>query len=96
MPFKECSLMESREEFCRLALAEGSNRRELCRRWKISSATGYKWLDRYRAAGVCGLADRSRRPLTSPLRTAVELADRVLGVRSEHPAWGGRKIRRVL
>ncbi len=96
MPFKECSLMEVREEFCRLALAEGSNRRELCRRWKISSATAYKWLDRYRAEGVSGLADRSRRPLRSPLRTSEDVEGRVLGVRFEHPAWGGRKIRRVL
>lgn len=96
MPFKECSLMEVREEFCRLALAEGSNRRELCRRWRISTATAYKWLERYRSEGVSGLADRSRRPQTSPLRTSGELEDRVLAVRSEHPAWGGRKIRRVL
>lgn len=96
MPFQECSLMEIREEFCRLALAEGSNRRELCRRWGISSATGYKWLGRFQAEGVSGLADRSRRPLTSPRRTPVELEDRVLAVRLEHPAWGGRKIRRVL
>jgi transposase InsO family protein len=96
MPFKECSLMEVRAEFCRLALLEGSNRRELCRRWEISSATAYKWLERYRSEGLAGLADRSRRPLTSPLRTTGELEDRVLAVRTEHPAWGGRKIRRVL
>jgi transposase InsO family protein len=96
MPFKECSLVEARAEFCRLALAEGVNRRELCRRWKISPATAYKWLDRYRCEGLAGLADRSRRPLTSPLRTAGDLEDRVLAVRSQHPAWGGRKIRRVL
>ena len=96
MPFKECSLMEVREEFCRLALLDGSNRRELCRRWGISSATAYKWLGRYRSLGLSGLADRSRRPLTSPLRTTGELEDRVLAVRSEHPAWGGRKIQRVL
>lgn len=96
MPFKECSLMDVRAEFCRLALAEGVNRRELCRRWKISPATAYKWLERYRCDGVAGLADRSRRPLASPLRTAGALEDRVLAVRSEHPAWGGRKIRRVL
>ena len=96
MPFKECSLMEIRAEFCRLALAEGSNRRELCRRWKISPGTAYKWLERYRCEGMAGLADRSRRPLTSPLRTTGELEDRVLAVRLEHPAWGGRKIRRML
>ena len=96
MPFKECSLMEVREEFCRLALRGGVSRRELCRRWGISPTTGYLWLDRYRSEGVLGLADRSRRPLTSPQRTSVEMEERILAVRSEHRAWGGRKIHRVL
>ncbi len=35
----------------------------------ISRATAYKWLARYRAEGVAGLADRSSRPRSSPHRT---------------------------
>jgi transposase InsO family protein len=96
MPFRERSIMDDREEFCRLACAPGANVRELCRRWRISSATAYKWLHRYEAAGRAGLADRSRRPLASPLRTAEAMEARVVAVRREHSAWGGRKIRRVL
>lgn len=42
------------------------------------------------------LVDRSRRPLNSPGRTPAAVEERVLRVRSAHPAWGGRKIRRVL
>ena len=57
MPFKECSLVMEREEFCRLALTEGANRRELCRRFGISPSIGYKWLDRYREQGDVGLQD---------------------------------------
>jgi len=30
----------------------------LCRRFGISRRVGYKWLSRYREAGVAGLADR--------------------------------------
>jgi hypothetical protein len=41
MPFKEYSLVSSREEFCRLALQPGSNRRALCRGWGISAETGF-------------------------------------------------------
>jgi transposase InsO family protein len=96
MPFKERSIMEDREEFCRLACGPGGNVRELCRRWSLSSATAYKWLQRYEEAGRAGLVDRPRRPLRSPWRTAEALEARVLAVRLEHPAWGGRKIRRVL
>ncbi|RVR10517.1 helix-turn-helix domain-containing protein, partial [Sinorhizobium meliloti] len=32
-----------RREFVRLALEEGVNRRELCRRFGISPDIGYKW-----------------------------------------------------
>ena len=96
MPFKEVSIVMQREEFCRLALSRGANVRELCRRVGISPQTGYKWLDRYKAAGVEGLADRSRRPLTSPGQTRNRVETTVLAVRKAHPAWGGRKIRKVL
>ena len=96
MPFKESSIVLQREEFCRLAQAPGANVRELCRRWEISPQTGYKWLGRFRGEGRAGLEDRSRRPLRSPTETPAEMEERVLGVRRSYPAWGGRKIRRVL
>jgi transposase InsO family protein len=87
--------MQQRREFVRLAMQEGTNRRELCRRFGISAQTGYKWLGRWRS-GEEGLADRSRRPLNSPARSDVESEARVLRVRDAHPAWGGRKIVRYL
>lgn len=84
-----------RLEFVLLALPEGGNHRELCRRFGISPKTGYKWLNRYREAGVPGLEDRSRRPLSSPTRTSPEVEQRVIALRGEH-VWGGRKIERRL
>jgi transposase len=36
-----------RAEFVYLAQQAGSNIRELCRRYPISSRTAYKWLKRY-------------------------------------------------
>jgi transposase-like protein len=50
--------MEQRREFVRLAMQEGANRRELCRRFGIHPDTGYKWLSRWQADQ--DLADRSR------------------------------------
>jgi transposase InsO family protein len=96
MPFKEQSIVMQREEFCVLALMPGSNIRELCRRSGISPTTGYEWLQRYRGQGAAGLQDRSRRPLTSPWRTGEDIEALVVAVRQAHPAWGGRKIRKVL
>ena len=39
---------EALEELCRLALQEGANRRELCRRFGVQPRILYKWLERYR------------------------------------------------
>ena len=83
--------MDQRREFVRLASVEGANRRELCRRFGISAETGYKWLQRS-DAGDAGFADRSRRPLTSPRRSAANVELTVLAIRDAHPAWGARKI----
>lgn len=91
MPFSD--KLEAREELCRLALLEGANRRELCRRFQIQPRILYKWLDRYRRDGAAGLSDHSRRPHGSPSRTSPETEAAVLAVRQENPVWGGRKIR---
>jgi transposase InsO family protein len=95
MPWREVSIMGERREFVRLAMQEGANRRELCRRFGVHPDTAYKWLGRW-AAGDRELADRSRRPHTSPTRSDTVTEGRVLAVRDAHPAWGARKIVRCL
>lgn len=86
--------MDQRLEFVRLALLDGSNRRELCRRFGISPGTGYKWLERHVSGESC--CDRSRRPHTSPAQSPAAVEAAVLEVRERHPAWGARKIHAVL
>jgi transposase InsO family protein len=94
MPWREVSVVDQRREFVRLAMQEGANRRELCRRFGIHPETGYKWLGRWQAEQE--LADRSRRPHASPQRTESAIEQRILAVRDAHPAWGARKIARCL
>jgi transposase InsO family protein len=96
MPWKVNTMSDSRREFVELALRSGSNMSELCRRFGVSRKTAYKWLGRYKEAGVPGLNDQSRRPKCSPKRTSVILEEQVVELRSVHPAWGGRKLRRRL
>ncbi|MBB0187246.1 helix-turn-helix domain-containing protein [Burkholderia cepacia] len=96
MPWSTRDTMSLRQEFVLLARQEGCNRRELCRRFGISPQTGYKWLARYVESGDAGLADRTRRPSHSPMRTEAELEQAVIALRQQHPAWGGRKISRRL
>jgi transposase InsO family protein len=88
--------MSLRREFVTQADQPDINMAELCRRFAISRKTGYKWLRRYREAGVGALADHSRRPSGSPRRSPAATEQAVLDLRSEHPAWGGRKIARRL
>src|ERR1051325_2151044 len=95
MPFRGVSLMDQRSAFVSAARVEGANIRDLCRAYKISPTTGYKWLGRGRG-GAGDLAARSRRPHRSPRRTSAELEAAVVAVRLEHPRWGGRKIHHFL
>lgn len=98
MPWQEVTSMESRQEFLTLARndTEPGSFRALCRRFGIAPKTGYKWLARAAAEGEDGLADRSRRPHTSPTRTPAAVEAVVLEVRDAHPRWGGRKLRQRL
>lgn len=93
MPWKEVSIMTQRRDFVVLASVDTANIRELCRRFKISPTTGYKWLKRYQATGESGLQDQSRRPHTSPTKTAVDKELLIVELRHKHPAWSGRKLR---
>jgi transposase InsO family protein len=96
MPWKEVSTMSLRKAFVELAEQDHMNLSELCRQFGISRKTGYKWLKRYREGGEIGLADRSRRPHSSPKRTCGAMEAAILGVREDHPTWSGYKIKASL
>jgi transposase InsO family protein len=96
MPWKVESSMSLKQEFIVFASAADANVSALCRRFKISRKTGYKWLARGDANAACGLEDRSRRPHCSPLKTDQATEDLVAALRLKHPAWGARKLKRRL
>lgn len=100
MPWEVRNHMSSRREFVLLASQEGANVAQLCRHFGVSRKTAYKWLSRDKEAEETApgdrFGDRSRRPRRSPKQTAKEMEQKVIDVRKEHPAWGGRKIRAVL
>lgn len=60
MAWREESIVSQRLEFVTLVSAEGANIRELCRRYRISAPTGYKWIERHRAGGAPALCFREQ------------------------------------
>lgn len=96
MPWQPKDLMQTKLEFVTLALKEGANRRELCRRFGISPKTGYALIKRFAAGGASALQPRSRRPLLSPMQSAPQLEQAVIAMRTAHPRWGGRKLSAAL
>jgi transposase InsO family protein len=94
MPWKENTPMSQRSEFIAFTRAPGANISELCRRFAISRKTGYKWLQR--DALSLDVRDRSRRPASSPRRTAPGVEAHVIALRHRYPFYGARKIRRLL
>lgn len=93
MPWRTASTMSLRFEFVHLAMADGANVRQLCRRFGISARTAYKWIHRYHEGGAEALEDRSRRPHVSPAQTSSKIEQRIVRLREVHPAWGPRKLR---
>ena len=96
MPWKECSAMSLREEFVALAMNKEGSMSVLCRRFGISRKTGYKWLGRFKTRFDRGADRQSRRPHKSPGKTDAAIEARVVQLRQQHRAWGGRKIKRRL
>lgn len=96
MPWPVKDLLHLRHEFVHLAAQPDVRVRALCARFGVSPTTGYKWLARHAAGGAAALADRPRRPRSSPARTPAGLEAAVVALRRQHPAWGARKLHRRL
>ena len=93
MAWKVCTMMSEKERFRRVASLPNANMSELCREFGITRKTGYLWKNRKEIKNGLG---RSRRPLTSPNQTLSPIEALCIGVRLEHPTWGGVKIYRHL
>ena len=93
MPWTEWTIMDQREQFVGDYLTGAYAKGALCAVYGISRPTGDKWLARYHAHGVAGLADLSRRPHTQPHRTPEALVEQIVAMKHRHPSFGPKKIR---
>ncbi len=92
MPWLESSAMDERLRFVAEWLSGEVSKTELCEAYGISRRVGYKWLARYAAEGVSGLADRSHAPLVHGRATPADLVEKIVGLRRNRPTWGPRKL----
>src|SRR5260370_955870 len=93
MGWTETCAVDERMRFVLAAERQEEAFAVVCRRFGVSRRTGYKWLERYREAGVEALIDRSRAPLHHPQAMTQEIAESCLAVRRAHPTWGPAKVR---
>ena len=93
MPWKPTNKQEQRFDLVRQMRARQVAVVELCRRFKISRQTAYKWRRRFRVGRLDGLKDRSRRPEHVPRQTQAHWLRRLRKLRHQRPTWGARKLR---
>ena len=65
------------------AAGEPMNVAAVCREVRLSRKSFYKYVARYRAEGLAGLEQHSRRPHSSPRATPVEIEDAIVELRKQ-------------
>jgi transposase-like protein len=93
MSWSDCGLQGIRAEFVMIARETEASMSEACRQFGVSRKTGYKWLRRYEASGLPGLADLSRRPRSSPLQMRGDTVVALVELHEKHKNWGPKKLR---
>ena len=84
--------MDARRAFIDDYLTTQSHFNDLCKSHDISTKTGYKWLNRFKAEGYAGLSDMSKRPHHhSQQLTELQVCD-VVRLKFEFKQFGSNKI----
>jgi len=73
----------SRAALVQRVIVDGWSVPRVAQAFHVSPRTVFKWLARYRAAGVAGLADRSPAPRSSPQRTPVRRILQIVALRAQ-------------
>ena len=87
----EISVVEQRYQAV-LAVLDGVSVAETASRFGVARQTVHRWLARYEAGGLEGLADRSHRPEQCPHQMPADVMAQILEWRRRHPTWGPRRL----
>src|SRR5216683_4158029 len=91
MPWKESKTMDLRVQLIH-DHEGGESISALSEIYGVARKTIYKWLERHDAAGVAGLADRSRAPQHCPHKLNADVIAEIIAARQRWN-WGPRKLR---
>lgn len=92
MPWECITVANKRNELV-TAYMEGVPMTDLCRQYRISRKTGYKWVNRWKEIGQGeDLTDRSKARIHSSKQFSDEQIGMTLHLKHKYRSWGPRKI----
>jgi transposase len=65
---------------------------QACRKAHVGRGTFYYWKPRFEEQGYAGLEEFASRAPKEPARTALEIEQKVITARRQHPEWGKKRI----
>ena len=85
-------MAEQRYEAVRAVIADGETVTGVAARFGVARKTVHRWLAKYEAGGLAGLADGSHRPRSCPHQMPAEVEVALVELRVAHPFWGPRRL----
>jgi putative transposase len=92
MPWEGVTVSEQRQNFIRDYADGYYSRTELAERFGISRKTAHKWIKRFKAEGLKGLEELSRRPHSCPWQTDRRIVEDLVALRKASPSKGPKKL----
>ena len=89
----ELGLVEQRYQAVLEVVSHAATVSDVAVRFGVTRQTVHRWLRRYAAEGLAGLADGSARPLSCPHQMPPVVEARIVELRRLNPGWGPRSIR---
>jgi len=96
MPWLKRSEINQRWDLIQQIRAPNACVAKVCRQWKVSRKTAYKWLTRYRRKGIRGLQNEPPVAQSSPHKYGKKWRQRARQIRVRNRWWGVRKLRHQL
>jgi putative transposase len=92
MAWESFNVVDQRRHMVQAYVSGQASMTELCRKYRISRKTGYKWHQRFLEFGLEGLEDLSRVPHTlNQCYTELQI-NKAIDLKLKHRNWGPKKI----